>query len=289
MVKFAHSVFALPFAMLAAFLAGRSMPGGWPNGLQLVLVVVCMVSARSVAMTFNRLVDAQIDARNPRTASRALPAGAISPAAAAGFLLLGVVTFATACISFFLFFRNPWPMWLGGPVLLYLCGYSFTKRFTRWSHFYLGSAIAISPVAAWLAIHPASLGWPAWVLMGAITLWIAGFDIIYACQDIDVDRREGLFSLPARLGPAGALWIARFSHLVTFLLLLSLVPLASMGWLYLIGVLLMGLLLAIENSLVKPGDYSKLNLAFFTANGIGSVVLGILGILDILLGLPAVW
>jgi 4-hydroxybenzoate polyprenyltransferase len=289
MIKFSHSVFALPFAVMGAFLAGRNLPGrGWPYGGQLLLILVCMVAARSVAMTFNRIVDARIDAANPRTQSRALPAGRISRPAAVAFLVLAATTFAVACMSFFLLYGNEWPMYLGGPVLIYLCGYSFTKRFTRWSHFYLGSAIAFSPVAAWLAIHPASIGAEALVLMAAATLWIAGFDIIYACQDIDVDRAQGWFSLPARIGPGPALWITRACHAGTVVLLLWLGHLAGLGWVYVTGVAAVALLLVIENSLVHPGDYTRVNLAFFTVNGVVSIGLGTLAVIDVLLGLNPV-
>jgi 4-hydroxybenzoate polyprenyltransferase len=289
MIKFSHSVFALPFAVMGAFLAGRNLEGrGWPYGGQLLLILVCMVAARSVAMTFNRIVDARIDATNPRTKNRALPAGRISTSAAVAFFVLAAVTFAVACISFFLLYGNEWPMYLGGPVLLYLCGYSFTKRFTRWSHFYLGSAIAFSPVAAWVAIHPASIGAEALVLMAAATLWIAGFDIIYACQDIDVDRAQGLFSLPARIGPAPALWITRACHAAAVALLLWLGHLAGLGWVYVTGVAAVAVLLVIENSLVHPGDYTRVNLAFFTVNGVVSIGLGTLAVIDVLLGLNPV-
>lgn len=207
MIKFSHSVFALPFAIMAAFLAGRALPEGRPTAFHLALIVVCMVAARSVAMTFNRIVDARIDARNPRTASRPLPAGKLTMIQAWGFLAVFFVTYTVGCFGFYFKFGNAWPMLLGGPVLMVLCGYSFAKRFTRWAHFWLGAAIGLSPVAAWVAIHPASLGLPAVLLSLAVTLWIAGFDIIYACQDIDVDRKEGLFSIPSRLGPATALTI----------------------------------------------------------------------------------
>ena len=290
MIKFSHSIFALPFALMAVFLAGRHVPGvGRPLAGQIVLVVVCMVAARSVAMTFNRIADAQIDARNPRTAGRPLPAGRLTAAAAYGFLLLAMVTFGVGCLGFHRFYGNTWPILLGGPVLAYLCVYSYTKRFTRWSHLFLGSAIALSPVAAWLAIHPASLGWTAGLLAGAVTCWIAGFDIIYACQDLEVDRREGLHSLPARLGPARALWIARGCHVLTVLLLVAVAATAHLGWVYLSGVVIAAGLLTVENSLVKPDDFSRVNLAFFTVNGIVSVALGALTLTDILTHRPPVF
>ncbi|MHC4236241.1 MAG: UbiA-like polyprenyltransferase, partial [Planctomycetota bacterium] len=249
MIKFSHSIFALPFALMAVFLAGRHIAGvGRPVVGQIVLVVVCMVAARSAAMTFNRIVDAAIDARNPRTATRPLPAGKLTLTAAYAFLFLAVVTFGIGCFGFHRFYGNDWPVLLGGPVLVYLCAYSYTKRFSRWSHLFLGSAIALSPVAAWLAIHPTSVGWTAVLLAAAVTFWIAGFDIIYACQDIHVDRRDGLHSLPARLGPAQALWIARMFHWLTVVLLVAVGKTAGLGWIYLSGVVLVAILLAVENS-----------------------------------------
>lgn len=288
MVKFAHSVFALPFALMATFLAAREAyrygdsGAAYPSWGQLGLIVLCMVAARSVAMTFNRVVDASIDARNPRTANRPLPAGTVSRGQALVFLGAASGVFVVGCGGFWLLDKNPWPLVLSLPVLGYLCFYSYTKRFTRWSHFVLGSAIAFAPVAAWIAIHPASLGWPAVVLMGAVTCWIGGFDIIYACQDIEVDRREKLYSLPSRLGPKRALWIARGAHACTVGLLAGLMPVAGLGWIYGIGVGMVAVLLLIENSLVRADDFSRVNLAFFTVNGVISLVLGGLGIVDCL-------
>jgi 4-hydroxybenzoate polyprenyltransferase len=288
MVRLSHSVFALPFALMAAFLAGRNIEGrGWPYWGQLGLILICMVSARSVAMTFNRIVDAQIDARNPRTADRPLPAGRLTMLAAWAMLALFGVTFGIGCLGFHVFYDNTWPMLLSGPVLLFLCAYSFTKRFTKWSHYHLGVALALSPLGAWLAIHPATVGPAVLLLMSAVTCWVAGFDIIYACQDIDIDRREGLYSLPARLGPPAALWIARGSHLLAITALVALGVAANLGWIYAVGVAIAAVLLIVENSLVRPGDYSRVNIAFFTINGIVSVLLGILAVVDILLALPA--
>ncbi len=287
MVKLSHSVFALPFALTAAFLAGRNIEGlGRPYVGQLALIIVCMVSARSTAMTFNRIVDAAIDARNPRTAQRPLPAGRLSRPAALAMLVLSTVTFGIGCLGFHVCYANPWPILLAGPVLLYLCGYSYTKRFTRWSHFYLGSAVALSPVAAWLAIHPASLGLEALLLMLAVTLWIGGFDILYACQDIDIDRRDGLFSLPSRLGPALALWIARLAHLAALVAFILLGFHARLGVLYAAGLVLAAAVLIAENALVKPGDYRKAHIAF-SLNGLVSLLLGAGAIADLLRSLPA--
>ncbi len=287
MIKFSHSIFALPFAAIAAFLAGRALPAGRPAGGQLLLLVACMVAARSVAMTFNRIVDAEVDARNPRTQNRAIPAGLISKGQAWIAFVACAVSFALFCLGFGLLYGNFWPAIFAVPVLLYLCGYSYSKFYTRWSHFYLGSAIALSPLAAWLAIHPASLGWPAVLLAGAVTLWIAGFDIIYSCQDIEFDRREKLYSLPANLGPAKALWIARLAHLLTVALLAGVGICAELGWLYWLGVGTVALLLMIENALVRADDFSKVNLAFFTVNGVVSVLMGIVTVADILFALES--
>lgn len=286
MVKLSHSVFALPFALIATFLAGRHLPAHRPDWGQIALILVCMVAARSVAMTFNRIVDAAIDGRNPRTAARALPAGRLTLRAAYVFLFAGSAVFVGSCLAFHRLFGNSWPLLLAAPILLYICGYSYSKRFTRWSHFYLGSAIGLSPLAAWVAIDPSSLGWPALLLGAAVTLWVGGFDIIYACQDIELDRREGLFSLPSRLGPARALMIARACHGVVVVLLAVLAVVAGLNWLFATGVAVVAVLLLIENSLVKPNDFSKVNLAFFTINGIVSVLMGILAILDVLLLSP---
>lgn len=287
MVKLPHSIFALPFALVAAFLAGRHIQGrGWPHIGQLGLILICMVSARSVAMTFNRIVDAEIDARNPRTALRPLPAGRLARQAAWAMLALSAVTFGIGCLGFHVFYENTWPILLSGPVLVFLCGYSFTKRFTKWSHYYLGTAIALSPVATWLAVHPASVGIEALLLMVTVACWIAGFDIIYACQDIEVDRRDGLHSLPSRLGAAKALWIARGSHLLTVAGLVALGFAAELGLIYAVGVVLVAVLLVVENSLVRPGDYRRVGTAFFTINGIVSVLLAVMAIVDVLVMRP---
>ena len=274
MVKLSHSVFALPLALIATILAGRQLEGRHvPHAGQLALIVVCMVAARSVAMTFNRIVDAAIDARNLRTAMRPLPAGQITFLAAYAMLILSIITFGAGCLGFAMFYGNYWPILLAGPVLIYLAGYSFTKRFTKWSHLYLGSAIALAPGAAWLAIHPASFGTQALLLMLIVTCWIGGFDIIYACQDIEVDRREGLHSIPAWLGIAAALWLGRMCHLLTVALLIAVGALSGLGWPYWVGVAAVAGLLLYEHTLVSPADLSKLNLAFFNVNGYISVTI----------------
>lgn len=280
MIKFSHSIFALPFAMLASFLATRpAVPGIG----QLGLIVLCMVGARSAAMTFNRIVDAAIDAKNPRTAIRAIPRGLISRGAAVGFFLTAAGVFELGCLGFLLGYGNPWPLVLSPFVLAYLCFYSYTKRFTRWSHLVLGSGIAFAPVAAWVALSPTTLGAAAWLLMAAVTFWIAGFDLIYACQDVEFDRSAGLHSVPAKLGVSSALWIARAFHVLTVLSLVGVGWFAGLGTFYYSGVVCVSLLLIVENAIVSPTDLSRVNLAFFTVNGIVGLVLGILGIIDILM------
>jgi 4-hydroxybenzoate polyprenyltransferase len=201
---------------------------------------------------------------------------------------LSAVTFGMGCLGFHLFFGNVWPFVLAGPVLIFLGGYSFTKRFTKWSHFYLGVALSLSPLAAWIAISPSSFGWEVLVLMLAVVLWVGGFDIIYSCQDIDIDRREGLYSLPSRLGPVAALWIARLSHTLAVVAFIAIGMVFHLGMLYSVGVAMVAVLLIVENSMVRPGDYSKVNVAFFTINGVVSLMLGGLAIVDILVALPPV-
>jgi 4-hydroxybenzoate polyprenyltransferase len=280
MIKFSHSVFALPFALLATFLSARP---ALPTGGQLGLIIVCMIGARSAAMTFNRIVDRSIDAENPRTAGRAIPRGLISVARAWTFFAAACIVFIAGCIGFWLVYGNRWPLYLCAPVLAALCGYSYTKRFTRWSHLALGAAIALAPVAAWIAINPATLGAPAWLLMAAVACWIAGFDVIYACQDVAFDRSAGLHSLPARLGVGPALWIARGLHVLTVAALAATGLSAGLGVLYGIGVCCVVLLLLIENSMVRTADLSRVNLAFFTVNGVVGLLMGGLGVLDVVL------
>ena len=282
MVKFSHSLFALPFAVLATFLAARPHLPTWRQG---GLILVCMVAARSAAMTFNRIVDARFDAANPRTANRHLPTGQISTRAAWLFFLLACAAFIAACGGFLFFEKNPWPLVLCLPVLGILCSYSYTKRFTTFSHLILGAAIALAPVAAWIAIRPDTLGSSAWLLMAVVTFWIAGFDLIYACQDVGFDRAAGLYSVPARLGVGPALWLARFFHLLTVAGLVAVGLTASLSAWYYAGVICVAVLLIVENALVHPNDLSRVNLAFFTVNGIVGVVLGILGVVDVCLSL----
>ncbi len=281
MIKLAHSVFALPFAALALFLAARPEP---PTALQSVLILACMVGARSAAMTFNRIVDAEIDAANPRTAMRPLPAGRLTRRDAWSFFAASCGVFLLGCAGFWWSQGNIWPLALSLPTLLLVCVYSYTKRFTSLSHLVLGAAIAFSPVATWIAISPATLGAPAWLLMAAVATWIAGFDIIYACQDVDFDRRRGLFSIPARLGVGRALLLVRGLHAVAVGALVGVGLTADLGAWYFSGVVCVAALLTIENAIIHPHDLSRVNLAFFTTNGIVGVVLGVCGVIDVLTG-----
>jgi 4-hydroxybenzoate polyprenyltransferase len=279
-IKLHHSVFALPWAILATVLAARRTPGGLRLG-QLLLIVACMVTARTVAMLANRLLDMDIDAINPRTARRALPSGRVSRAFMSTAVALCAIVFITATAGFWVWYRNIWPVALAVPVLAFVSAYPFLKRFTRLCHYYLGAALALAPMCAWLAIA-GSVAPPPFYMAAAVLLWTAGFDIIYACQDFEFDVKNSLFSVAAKLGIARALWVARLTHVacVGFLVLLGLRT-PELGMLYWIGVAAAVSLLAVEHLLVKPDDLSKVGMAFFTINGVISVVLGTLGVIDV--------
>jgi 4-hydroxybenzoate polyprenyltransferase len=276
-IKISHTVFALPFALLSTFLAA----GGMPAAGKLLLIVICMVTARTVAMAANRLLDARLDAANPRTAGRAIPSGRISAGFYAGILAACAIAFVAATAGFWFLYRNPWPAILSLPVLLFLCGYPLLKRFTRLCHYYLGAALALAPICAWVAVSGTIAPEPLW-MAAAVLCWTAGFDIIYACQDYHSDLACGVFSVPAKIGIGPALWVARLTHVVsvTMLVMLGLWS-PALGMLYFAGVGAAVALLLVEHSLVKPHDLSKVNLAFFTFNGIISVLLGTLGIIDV--------
>ena len=261
MIKFSHSVFALPFALSSAALA-LDGPVPWTK---LGWILLAMLGARSAAMGFNRLADQEIDARNPRTASRELPAGRLGRGEVWGFVLL-----AAAALVFAAAMLNPLCLALTPVALGIVFGYSYTKRFTALSHLALGFGLAIAPVGAWLALR-GSFAVPPLVLAGAVVLWVAGFDIIYACQDVGFDRSAGLHSLPVRLGTAGALAVARALHVGALALLASLYWVAPLHPIYLLGVLLVALLLGYEHSLVHADDLSRVDAAFFTANAWVSV------------------
>ena len=279
-IKLHHSVFALPWAVLATVLAAHRS-GGLRVG-QLLLVLLCMVTARTVAMVGNRLLDARFDAANPRTARRAVPSGRVSPAFAWATLAGAAVLFVAAAAAFWPLYGNRWPVLLSVPVLAFLVGYSLTKRFTWLCHAYLGAALALAPVCAWVAIAGHLSAPPLW-MAGAVVLWLTGFDILYACQDVAFDRSAGLFSVPARVGVGPALWIARAIHLGCVGLLIGLwwtTP--ELGVAFAVGVGLTIVLMTVEHAVVKPTDLSRINLAFFTLNGIIGLVLGTLGVVDVL-------
>jgi len=273
MIKWEHSIFALPFALAGAMLAA----GGLPTWRQLGWILVAMVAARSAAMAFNRLVDEPLDAANPRTRARALPAGLLSRQFVVGFVVLSCSVFVLAAAEL-----NRLALVLSPVALALLLSYSYTKRFTRWSHLILGFADGISAPAGWIAVR-GSLDWRIVILAVAVTFWVGGFDVLYACQDYDFDRQAGLHSIPRFLGIRRALWVARAFHLLMVTLLLWLVFALHMGALTIIGVAIVGALLSYEHSLVSHENLSRLNAAFFTMNGVISVVYFLFVAADLLL------
>ncbi|MEX2219420.1 MAG: 4-hydroxybenzoate octaprenyltransferase [Phycisphaerales bacterium] len=297
-IKLAHSVFAMPFAVLGAFLAWRGAGAGQGAGQaggeessgrfagQLALIVLCMVAARTWAMLFNRLADWRYDAANPRTARRAIPSGRLTVrqgwAAAAG----AAVAFVACASLFGVLFGNWWPAALSAPVLAWIAFYSLTKRFTALAHVFLGGALAASPLAAAIAVDPGALdGVPAlWFVAGMVLLWVAGFDVIYALQDEEFDRGAGLRSIPARLGPAAALWVSRGLHAGALaMLLLAWRAEPRFGWLFGAGVGAVAALLALEHLILLRRGRAGLEMAFFTVNGVVSCVLGAAGCVDLVL------
>jgi 4-hydroxybenzoate polyprenyltransferase len=267
LIKFEHTIFALPFAYLGMVLAAD----GWPTWSQFIWITLAMVAARTLAMGSNRIADRWIDSRNPRTNQRPLITGAISTRTAwVGTIIAGLVLALAAWqLSRLTFILLP------GAYLL-LIGYSFTKRFTWMSHFILGITDGLAPLGAWAAIRDSlftTQDLPAWILFGVVISWIGGFDIIYACQDYDFDRQEGLRSIPVKFGIPTALWISSASHLITIGLLLLLGIVSSLTWPYWIGMVIVGFLLLWEHMLVKPDDFSNLDVAFFNINGYISITL----------------
>ena len=273
MIKFEHTIFALPFAIMSAFIASDGLPPmdkiGW--------IAAAMVGARSCAMAFNRLVDAKIDGENPRTAMRAIPAGLITTGAVWGF------TAASAALLVFAAYRlNPLAFALSPVALGVTMGYSYAKRFTSLSHLWLGLSLSIAPIGAWIAVK-GRFDWTPMLLGLSVLLWTAGFDIIYACQDFDFDRGNRLHSIPARFGIRRALWLSAAFHVITVSVLIGLALLPNLGALYLIGVGVVTLILVYEHAIVKPNDLSRVNVAFFTLNGMVSLVLMTLSVADLLL------
>lgn len=263
MIKFSHTIFAMPFALAAAVLASRASPADarhWAG------IVGCMVLARSTAMGFNRIVDRHLDARNPRTAGRELPSGQMSLKAAVAITSAAAMGFVA--LSFWL---SPLCGWLSPVALGVVCGYSYAKRFTALVHLWLGGALGLAPVAAWIAITGAVAA-PPLVLALAVATWVAGFDILYSLQDESFDRAEGLHSIPARLGPVGALWVSGALHVGTAALLAALPFLVPLDWPYWVGWALIVAVLAYEHWLVRPGDLSRIDKAFFDLNGYVSLL-----------------
>lgn len=264
MIKFEHTLFALPFAFLGAILAANGMPTLW----QMFWITIAMFGARSAAMTFNRIVDLPFDAENPRTSNRELPSGKLSLRFAWFFLLFSVILFEVAAYEL-----NDLTFMLSPLALASVLSYSYMKRFTVFSHLFLGWALAISPTASWIAVRGTIDSEVPLLLSLVVMMWTAGFDVMYACQDFEFDRKRGLYSIPARFGVRGALWIARLFHLQSFVALVLLYVVTNLGWLALLGVVLVAVLLIYQHMLIKPNDLSRMNAAFFTTNAFVSVIL----------------
>jgi 4-hydroxybenzoate polyprenyltransferase len=264
MIKIEHTLFALPFAFLGAVLAARGIPTPW----QMLWITLAMVGARSTAMAFNRIADRDIDARNPRTKTRAIPAGILSVGFVWGFTLVSAALFLLSAAML-----NRLTLWLSPIALASILLYSYTKRWTLLSHLVLGWCLSIAPTGAWIAVR-GSLNSPVPLLLSlTVMLWTAGFDVLYACQDYEFDRGEGLHSIPARIGIARALWMARLLHAGAFVALVALYFLTNLGVLAMVGVIATGALLIYQHTLVKADDLSRLNAAFFTTNAFVSIIL----------------
>jgi 4-hydroxybenzoate polyprenyltransferase len=263
MIKFTHTIFALPFALTGALMAAN----GLPSGRQIVWIILAMAGARTAAMAMNRLIDADIDARNPRTAVRAIPAGLIGKGLTFVFIVL-----STALMLFSAYMLNPLCLKLSPIALFFLLLYSYCKRFTSLAHVVLGICLAAAPIGAWVAIR-GSIDTPALVLGSVVLFWVAGFDILYALQDLDFDRDAGLHSIPVLLGVNGSLWAARIFHLIMIVLLFVLLMLLNLGPIFLTGILTTIFMLAYEHWLLKDGDLTKLDAAFFNMNGYISVAI----------------
>ncbi|MBW3670128.1 MAG: putative 4-hydroxybenzoate polyprenyltransferase [Acidobacteria bacterium] len=273
MIKIQHTLFALPFALLGALTAA----GGLPGLREITWILVAMVGARSAAMAFNRLVDVEIDRKNPRTSTRALPAGLVTRHFVIGFTVASCALLVIAAWQL-----NPLALALSPVALIIILGYSFTKRFTALSHVFLGLALAVAPIGAAVAVE-GRIDPRMWLLAGAVLTWTAGFDVIYSLQDVEFDRSEGLHSIPSRLGAVRALAIARTLHVITIALLISFGRVYDFGLIYLAGVVAAVILLIWQHSIISPTDLSRIDAAFFTANGVLSIVLFLFGACDILL------
>lgn len=301
MIRFSHTLFALPFALWAAVMAWTTMAGADAGVVELgetvgvgfrwrhlLGILVCMVCARSAAMAFNRLVDQHLDARNPRTRSRHLVTGTLNVRSVVFFTLVSGLGFVLGTL---LFLPNRLPLYLCLPVLAFLLGYSYAKRFTMWAHFWLGAALMLAPISVWIAIrgqvlvsNPLDL-LPSLLLGVGVLLWVAGFDIIYACLDVDFDARAGLHSIPAALGVVGALRVAAACHAGMIIVLVALswlCPQLSLGWVFGLGVAAVAALLVYEHAIIRPDDLTRVNVAFFNVNVIVSLGLFAVGTLDLL-------
>lgn len=276
LIRFSHTIFALPFAMLSAVLAWRrpDSPFEWRD---LVGILLCMVFARSAAMAFNRLVDRGVDADNPRTARRHIPAGLLSVWAVTAFTVATSLAFVASTL---IFLPNTLPVILSIPVLLVLLGYSYAKRFTAWCHYWLSAALMLSPLAAWIAIR-GTVEWPPVLIAAVVFFWVGGFDILYSCQDAEFDRERRLFSIPSRWGVPRALRMAAVSHALTVAGLLGLWSVAGLGPVFLAGVMVVAILLFYEHSLVRPEDLTRVNLAFFHVNAVISLGLLVVTLADL--------
>ena len=288
LIKFVHTVFAMPFALLATVMGLREIHAGWTEKAtwgRLGLILLCMVAARTFAMTVNRLVDRRFDAANPRTARRPSVTGIITPVVMV--LVIGVcaAAFAAGAVAFYVIFGNPWPAILAMPVLLWLGVYSFTKRFTALCHFWLGISLGLAPVSAWIAIVPggggAVLTLPIVLLGLAVVFWVGGFDILYALQDEEIDRAAGLQSIPALVGRGRALWLSRLSHALTIAALVGVGVTGGFHSFYWAAAGIAAALLVVEQALVRVDDISRINIAFMTVNGLVGVVVGGLAITDV--------
>ncbi len=281
-IKLSHTVFAMPFALLATFLSAGSA-GRLPSAVEFGLIVLCMFLARTVAMTVNRLADARFDQSNPRTDSRAIPGGRLAPKFVYAIVILCAAGFIAATAGFWLVCGNPWPMILSPFVLMYLAGYSYTKRFTWLCHLYLGSALALSPIAAVIAIEPGYLHLAEpWLLAGMVACWVGGFDVIYALQDVEHDRSLGLYSMPAMLGVGRALGVSRVLHVTAAACLLMLWHTSPLlGLVFLSASVLTVALLVLEHALVWRSKTHHINAAFLTVNGVISLLLGTAGIVEV--------
>lgn len=276
MIKFSHTIFALPFALSSALLAANGMPFLW----QLFWIILAMVGARTAAMGLNRLIDAGIDSRNPRTAGRAIPAGLIGKGGTLLFILASVALLLVAAAQL-----NPLCLKLSPLALFFLVLYSYCKRFTALAHVVLGLCLAAAPLGAWIAIR-GSIDGPALILAGAVLFWVAGFDILYALQDLEFDRSAGLHSIPVLLGVEGSLWAARMFHMVMLALLLGLFSLLHLGTFFMIGILVAAAMLLYEHWLLREGDLGKLDAAFFNMNGYISIVILLSTAAEVLMGAP---